>query len=138
MQGILSDNLFDAYVETVTHAMRSFAATSREEAAEALRAWPLRHGLTPEIITAVLDRFDGPATAVHETPMVRIAAAEDFGPVLRQLRQEAGLSLDRTSARCGVSAVWLGAIERGDRTPHTPRLVDALRGYGCQLAVVRL
>lgn len=42
---------------------------------------------------------------------------QQVGLALRQLRQQQGLSLDRTAQACGVSKAMLGQIERGDSSP---------------------
>jgi len=43
--------------------------------------------------------------------------AEKFGAVVRALREERGLTQDQLAERAGVSATYIGFIERGDNVP---------------------
>jgi transcriptional regulator with XRE-family HTH domain len=43
--------------------------------------------------------------------------AEKFGAVVRALREERGLTQDQLAERAGVSATYVGFIERGDNIP---------------------
>jgi transcriptional regulator with XRE-family HTH domain len=43
--------------------------------------------------------------------------AEKFGAVVRTLREERGLTQDQLAERAGVSATYVGFIERGDNVP---------------------
>lgn len=56
--------------------------------------------------------------------------------MLRELRRQSGLSLAQIQARTGMSAVVLGAYERGDREPPMRKLEAALDIYGYKLMAV--
>jgi transcriptional regulator with XRE-family HTH domain len=56
--------------------------------------------------------------------------------LLRQLRQQARLSLSQIEIRTGMPAVVLGAYERGDREPPMRKLDAALGLYGYRLTAV--
>ena len=43
--------------------------------------------------------------------------AEKFGAVVRALREERGLTQDQLAERAGVSATYIGFVERGDNVP---------------------
>jgi len=43
--------------------------------------------------------------------------AEKFGAIVRALREERGLTQDQLAERAGVSATYIGFIERGDNVP---------------------
>jgi len=43
--------------------------------------------------------------------------AEKFGAIVRTLREERGLTQDQLAERAGVSATYIGFIERGDNVP---------------------
>ena len=43
--------------------------------------------------------------------------AEKFGAIVRTLREELGLTQDQLAERAGVSATYIGFIERGDNVP---------------------
>lgn len=43
--------------------------------------------------------------------------AEKFGALVRTLREERGLTQDQLAERAGVSATYIGFIERGDNVP---------------------
>jgi transcriptional regulator with XRE-family HTH domain len=43
--------------------------------------------------------------------------AEKFGAFVRTLREERGLTQDQLAERAGVSATYIGFIERGDNVP---------------------
>jgi transcriptional regulator with XRE-family HTH domain len=43
--------------------------------------------------------------------------AEKFGAIVRALREEQGLTQDQLAERAGVSATYIGFIERGDNVP---------------------
>jgi transcriptional regulator with XRE-family HTH domain len=48
----------------------------------------------------------------------------DLGPILREARERAGLSLAGLAARTGYSRAYLGNVETGKRAP-TPRIIGA-------------
>lgn len=73
----------------------------------------------------------------------RVPALSDTGkPVhricrmLRQLRHAAQLSLTEIEAQWGISAVVLGAYERGDRIPPLHKLEHILNHFGYELQAV--
>jgi transcriptional regulator with XRE-family HTH domain len=43
--------------------------------------------------------------------------AEKFGAVVRALREKRGLTQDQLAERAGVSATYIGFVERGDNVP---------------------
>lgn len=43
--------------------------------------------------------------------------AEKFGAIVRTLREERGLTQDQLAERAGISATYIGFIERGDNVP---------------------
>lgn len=43
--------------------------------------------------------------------------AEKFGAIVRALREERDLTQDQLAERAGVSATYIGFIERGDNVP---------------------
>jgi len=43
--------------------------------------------------------------------------AEKFGDIVRTLREERGLTQDQLAEHAGVSATYIGFIERGDNVP---------------------
>jgi transcriptional regulator with XRE-family HTH domain len=43
--------------------------------------------------------------------------AEKFGAIVRALREDRGLTQDQLAERAGVSATYIGFIERGDNVP---------------------
>jgi transcriptional regulator with XRE-family HTH domain len=66
--------------------------------------------------------------------------AEKFGTIVRTLREERNLTQDQLAERAGVSATYIGFIERGDNVPTLTiilqiasalkiRSSDLLRGF---------
>jgi transcriptional regulator with XRE-family HTH domain len=66
--------------------------------------------------------------------------AKKFGAIVRALREERGLTQDQLAERAGVSATYIGFIERGDNVPTLTiilqigsalkvRASDLLRGF---------
>ncbi len=53
--------------------------------------------------------------------------------LIRRLREARGESLAAFEARTGISAVVVGAYERGDRTPPVSKLDGVLRALGYEL-----
>jgi transcriptional regulator with XRE-family HTH domain len=47
----------------------------------------------------------------------RCPEAEKFGAIVRALREDQGLTQDQLAERAGVSATYIGFIERGDNVP---------------------
>jgi transcriptional regulator with XRE-family HTH domain len=56
--------------------------------------------------------------------------------MLRELRRQAGLSLGQVETRYGISAVVVGAYERGDREPPMRKMEACLAMYGYKLTAV--
>lgn len=67
----------------------------------------------------------------HE-PLVR-RPLHPICALLRRLRVAAGLSLNQFEEQYGISAVVVGAYERGDRLPPLHRLDEILSCYGYHL-----
>lgn len=78
----------------------------------------------------------------------RTAAAPDVGAVIRRLRRQRGISVRALAEAAGVSASFLGAVERGDSDIALGRLaliaealdhdVASLLGYSLRQATPRL
>jgi transcriptional regulator with XRE-family HTH domain len=69
--------------------------------------------------------------------MARFDPDPPFGSVLRRLRQEQGLTIEEAAKRAGVTANYLGDVERGQRNPTmkvVSRLLAGLRVNWTQLA----
>jgi len=60
----------------------------------------------------------------------RRAEATKFGAVLRRLREERGLTQEELAERAGVSATYVGFIERGDNVPTLTILLDLASALG--------
>jgi len=73
------------------------------------------------------ERDEAPARAAKPHPLCAL---------LRQLRTAAGLSLAQVEQEYGISAVVLGAYERGDRIPPLPKLERVLTCFGYRLDAV--
>lgn len=56
--------------------------------------------------------------------------------LIRELRAATRLSLAQFEERFGISAVVVGAYERGDRIPPVPKLEAILNCFGYRLAAV--
>ncbi len=80
------------------------------------------------------------STTITEAEYVaREPVVKDIHPLcrlLRELRRQAGLSLGQVEARYGMSAVVIGAYERGDREPPARKLEAAFAIYGYKLTAV--
>jgi len=62
--------------------------------------------------------------------------AEKFGALVRALREERGLTQDQLAERAGVSATYIGFIERGDNVPTLTiilQIASALRVRSSEL-----
>jgi transcriptional regulator with XRE-family HTH domain len=61
-----------------------------------------------------------------------------IGKVLRELREDEGLSLDQASSRSGrrVKTSVLGAYERGERTLSIDKFEEVAAIYGVELGVL--
>lgn len=66
--------------------------------------------------------------------MVEVAAAQQIGPRVRQLRRQQELTLDALAARCGVSRAMLSKVERGEKQPTLVTAVKIADGLGVTLS----
>ncbi len=60
--------------------------------------------------------------------MARYDPDPPFGAVLRQLRQERGFTIEEAARRGGVTANYLGDVERGQRNPTLKVVARVLTG----------
>jgi transcriptional regulator with XRE-family HTH domain len=60
--------------------------------------------------------------------MNRYDPTPPFGAVLRQLRQERGVTIEEAARRGGVTANYLGDLERGQRNPTMKVVARILAG----------
>ncbi len=60
--------------------------------------------------------------------MARFDPDPPFGPVLRRLRQEQGLTIEEAAKRAQVTANYLGDVERGQRNPTMKVVARILAG----------
>lgn len=60
----------------------------------------------------------------------RRAEAVKFGAVVRRLREEQGLTQEQLAERSGVSATYIGFIERGDNVPTLTILLQLAGALG--------
>ncbi len=58
------------------------------------------------------------------------AITRAFGKRMRQLRRERGLAQDRLAAQAGLSASYVGFIERGERNPTLETIYKLARVLG--------
>lgn len=63
---------------------------------------------------------------VEELPRV-------FGEVVRELRQDRGISQENLAAAAGVDRAYMGGIERGLRNPSLTTIARVARGLGIPL-----
>ena len=79
--------------------------------------------------TRTLDRrrVDSP----HRDPLL-----ERFGLAVRRLREERRLTRDRVAAGSGLSAVYIGNIERGEVNPTLLTQVKLASGIGLPLDAI--
>ena len=64
---------------------------------------------------------------------MKIASAEDIGRIIRQKRKEDGLTLEEAAAVCGVSYVFLSALENGKETVRLNKVLQVTRCLGIEL-----
>ncbi len=60
--------------------------------------------------------------------MTRFDPDPPFGAVLRRLRQERGYTIEEAAKRGGVTANYLGDVERGQRNPTMKVVARLLAG----------
>ena len=79
------------------------------------------------LCTVQADRHDPVAS-------LDVAVEARVGEVLRRLRRQRGLSLKEVAEGAGLSASFLGAVERGDSDIALGRLAQVARFYGHDVA----
>lgn len=57
-----------------------------------------------------------------------------FGKNIRLLRQKMGLSQKALAAKSGLSANYLGTLERGVQNPSLTTLEKVAKGLGCSMS----
>lgn len=57
-----------------------------------------------------------------------------FGQVLRELRQERGLSQERLALECGLDRTFVSLLERGLRQPTLSSMFTLAKGLGTTLS----
>lgn len=55
---------------------------------------------------------------------------DDFGPLLRRLRVDAGLSQPRLGRACGLNPTFISRLESGERTPRRDSLAAIITALG--------
>jgi transcriptional regulator with XRE-family HTH domain len=68
------------------------------------------------------------------TKKVRRVEAERFGRVVRDLRESKGLTQEELADRAGISATYVGFIERGDSVPTLTVILEIADGLGVRAA----
>ncbi len=61
-------------------------------------------------------------------------ANSNVGPLVRRLRQEAGMTLEQLATASGVSRAMLSSVERGDKNPTLPVLANIAAGLGAAMS----
>jgi len=59
----------------------------------------------------------------------RRAEATKFGAVVRRLREERGLTQEELAERAGMSATYVGFVERGDNVPTLTILLQLAEAF---------
>ena len=62
--------------------------------------------------------------------------ARRFGVLVRQLRQEKGLSQERLAEMCGMHRNYVGAVERAERTPSIVAADELAKALGTTLSSI--
>jgi HTH-type transcriptional regulator/antitoxin HipB len=65
-----------------------------------------------------------------------IRTAEDLGRVIRQARNETGLTQAELAAFVGADRVYVGRVERGAESRRLDRVLRTLQGLGYDLVAV--
>lgn len=65
---------------------------------------------------------------------VRRTEATKFGAVVRRLREKQGLTQEQLAELSGVSATYIGFVERGDNVPTLTVVLDLAAGLGISAA----
>ncbi len=64
---------------------------------------------------------------------MKIRAAEDLGLVIRKKRKEDGLTLHDAAAICGVSHVFLSALENGKESVQLNKVLQVTSCLGIEI-----
>jgi transcriptional regulator with XRE-family HTH domain len=64
---------------------------------------------------------------------MRVKTVADIGCRVREVRKEHGWSQEKLAAKCGVSRVWLGNMERGKPGLETALVLRTLNVLGLAL-----
>lgn len=59
--------------------------------------------------------------------------SEQFGNLVRRLRQDAGMSQERFAVCCGINRAYMGQIERGQKTVTIATAQKIAQGLGLSL-----
>ena len=65
---------------------------------------------------------------------VNYASSEQFGPRVRELRRERGLTLEELAGRSGVSRAMISKLERGEKNPTLVVAAKVAEGLGITLS----
>jgi len=64
---------------------------------------------------------------------LKIRAAEDLGRIIRKRRKEDGLTLHDAAAVCGVSHVFLSALENGKESVRLDKVLKVTSCLGIEI-----
>ena len=64
---------------------------------------------------------------------MKITTAKDIGLIIRQKRKDDGLTLEDAAAVCGVSYVFLSALENGKETARLNKVLQVTTCLGIEL-----
>lgn len=64
---------------------------------------------------------------------MKIRAAEDLGRIIRKRRKEDGLTLHDAAAVCGVSHVFLSALENGKESVRLDKVLKVTSCLGIEI-----
>lgn len=65
---------------------------------------------------------------------IRRPEAEQFGTVVRRLRESRGLTQEQLAERAEVSATYIGFVERGDNVPTLTIIIQIASALGVRPA----
>ena len=65
---------------------------------------------------------------------VRHADGEKFGSIVRQLREQRGLTQEELGNLAGISATYVGFVERGDSVPTLTIILQIAAALGVRAA----
>ena len=72
--------------------------------------------------------------SADDKPSVGYASSERFGPRIRYLRRERGLTLEELADRSGVSRAMISKLERGEKNPTLVVAAKVAEGLGITLS----